>query len=83
MDNKQILTLEDKKKLKLNAVTDIASFSEDYLEISTSLGTVSVEGTGMKIESLSHENGDIVINGEISGIFYQNKVQKKKIFRNK
>ena len=83
MDNKQTLILEERKKLRLNAVSDIASFSDDYLELSTILGKLCVEGEGMKIESLSHESGEILISGEISGIFYQHQSLKKKSTKKK
>ena len=83
MDNKQTLVLEERKSLKVNGVADIASFSEDYLELSTVMGTLCVEGAEMKIEELSRDTGAILIKGEITGVFYNNKSQKKKIFKTK
>lgn len=83
MDNKQTLVLEERKRLKVNGVSDIASFSEEYLELSTIMGTLCVEGGEMKIEELSRDTGTILITGEITGVFYNNKNQKKKLFKNK
>ena len=82
---KQSLLLENRKALSLNGVSFVESFTDNYVELSTKLGVVLVEGKDLKIESLDQESGQIRIIGEISGIFYsESKSQKgfwKKLFK--
>lgn len=78
----QSVVLENKKKLTIDSVVNVESFSDDYLEISTELGRISVEGKALKIEELRQENGKILITGEIDGIFYKESKTKKGLFGN-
>ena len=80
MTEKQMLVLENRKKLTIDGVLNIDSFDDDYLEISTSLGKMVIEGKDLKIEELRQENTKILISGEISGIFYKENRIKKGFF---
>jgi sporulation protein YabP len=65
-------------------VINVESFDEEYLYISTKLGNIGIEGKGLKIESLTKEDGKILITGEIKGIFYYEEKPKRgigKIFK--
>lgn len=85
VNEKQTLLLESRKKLTIDGIIDVESFREDYLELSSNLGKIEVEGSNLKIEELRREDGKIYITGEISGVFYgDNKIGKKifgKVFR--
>ena len=73
----QNLTLESRKKLVIDGIINVESFSDDYLELSSTLGSIGIEGNELKILELCQESGKILITGEISGIFYrENKKQK-------
>ena len=67
---KQSLILENKKLLTLNGVCFVESFADNFVELSTNLGVVTVDGKDLKIEALNQGTGEIRIIGEISGIFY-------------
>ena len=73
--------LTNKEKLVLNGVKNVESFGEDYLVLSTMLGELTVEGKYLKIESLTKENGEIVIHGKICGIFFKDPEGEKGFFR--
>lgn len=79
---KQTVLLEDRKKLVIDAVINVGSFNDDYLEISTNMGDITIEGRNLKIEELRHENGKILISGEISGLFYNEQKRTKGFFGN-
>lgn len=68
---KQTVILENRARLIIDGVINVESFNDDYLEISTRLGEISVEGSNLKIEELRQDNGKINITGDISGIFYK------------
>ena len=70
------LNIKERSRLTLNGVINVDSFDESYVTLSTSEGRVSVEGQGLKIESLVREGGEIEITGKISGVYYSE--QKKK-----
>ena len=82
ISNKQTVILENRKRLTIDSVKNVESFNDDYLEISTGLGDICIEGTDLKIEELRQENGKILITGEISGLFYKEAKQTKKLFGN-
>ncbi len=64
------LTVKERGRITLNGVTNVASFDEGYVTLDTSEGRISVEGQGLKIESLCRDGGVIEIVGRIDGVFY-------------
>ena len=63
----------------MSGVDDISSFDEaEILAQSDSVG-ISIEGENLKIERFDAENGELIVNGKINGLFYYTKeVSKKK-----
>ena len=76
LQKNQNVSLLNFKVLTMNGVIDIAAFDEGYILLETSVGNISIEGNNMKIDSLSSETGEIVIHGDISG-FYTNQREKR------
>lgn len=74
------LHIAGREMLKLNGVTNIESFDPDYVALIIDGGRLTVEGEGLKIESLSRDNGEIEIKGSIRGVFYTNKAKREGIF---
>ena len=74
---KQLLILENKRKLTLDSVNNVENFNDNYVELATKLGVVAVEGNDLKIEALDQQTGKIYIVGEISGVFYSNATPRK------
>lgn len=73
--------INNREKLVINGVLNVESFGEEYLVLNTSLGEVTVEGEDLKIESLTKENGEILIIGKINGFFYKDEKSEKGFFR--
>ena len=82
-DKKQNLILTDRKRLEIDNVVNVDSFNDDYLEISTALGVIVVEGRMLKIEELRRDLSKIMVKGEIDGIFYKNDKPRTGIFKKK
>ena len=74
MDNtdiNQTLYVENRKKLIVDSVVNVGVFNEDYLELTTKLGCLCVEGCDLKIEELRQDESKIIVTGTISGLFYK------------
>ncbi len=79
-NGKQTLILKNRESLTIDGVDDVLAFSEEYLELSSNLGTIFVEGEGLKIEELSRETSVVSIKGHISGVFYKEGKAEKGFF---
>ena len=79
-EEKGRLTVTDRRLISIDGVEAVLSFEEDYLSLETSLGSLSVEGEGLKIENLSKDKGQILIRGRIDGVYYTKEKPRKKLF---
>ena len=70
----------DRSTLIASGVLFVESFDEAALMISTVLGELIIEGKSLKIEEFSKEEGTIRICGKISGYYYNEPREKKKLF---
>ena len=64
------LTLNERKNLTLSGVTEVVSFDENTVVLSTTMGVLEVQGENLQLKSLSIEGGQVGVDGEISGLFY-------------
>ena len=64
------VTIEDKRVFYMGGVLDIRGFDEEGVVLETGEGRVHVEGNDLRIESLSREDGGVVIRGEIDGVYF-------------
>jgi sporulation protein YabP len=78
MQGGQNIIISDKKKVEINEVTSVRSFDEDGVLLETSLGRISVEGADLRIENFEKLTSKILITGNIYGVFYVEKREKKK-----
>ena len=60
----QGIILENRKKLTISGMTDVDSFDEKTICLYTQLGELTVQGTGLHIDSMSIDSGDMTISGE-------------------
>lgn len=78
MQSSQRITVTDRKSVEIDAVTSVRAFDEDGVLLETPLGKISVEGHDMKIENFEKASGKILITGNVIGVFYLEKADKKK-----
>lgn len=72
------LTLSDRRRLTVSGVDDVESFDEQALTLFTSEGTLSVRGSGLKIEKLAIDGGELLVEGRIDSLEYTDApVQRK------
>ena len=77
---KQTLTVNNREELHLDGVLNVEGFDEGYVSLSTVGGRVVIEGTNLKIEALTKENGVILISGKIDGVLYSDEKGRSGIF---
>lgn len=76
-EKKSVLSLESRKKLTLNGVIEVVSFNEEQIVLNTNLGTLNIRGTGLKMNKLDVQNGDVIIIGTVNSCIYTNSEIKK------
>ncbi len=82
----QNIFIENRKKMSVSGVEEVANFNEEIITMFTTLGQLTIKGRGMHISHLSVETGDAEIEGEISALAYSDNMSKKsgilsKLFR--
>lgn len=75
------LVLESKRKLTLTGATEVVRFDEDFVELNTELGPVTVEGSDLKLKCLSLDTGTVVVEGEINSFSYSEPIRRRRLFR--
>lgn len=74
------LTLEGRKLLSLSGIEDVISFDENGMLLLTSEGTLTVDGSDIRIVTLSVQTGELCVEGRICGLYYVDKAAKKSGF---
>ncbi|MCI8272954.1 MAG: sporulation protein YabP [Clostridia bacterium] len=73
----QNLVLENRKKLSVSGVNDVLSFDDQVVMVDTELGLLTVKGENIRINKLSLDTAEVIIDGDISSLSYtQNKLEK-------
>lgn len=68
------LILEERKKLSVSGVSDVDSFDEETVTVFTNLGELVVSGSGLHINRLSVETGELILEGNIRSLVYHEEV---------
>ncbi|MEG0772568.1 sporulation protein YabP [Clostridium sp.] len=79
VENKRsFLSLENRKKMNLDGVTEIVSFNDEQILLKTVLGNMDIRGEELKMNKLDVQNGDVVISGNITYIVYTSEEKKQR-----
>lgn len=73
----QNLILESREKLSASGVVDVISFDDQVVIMQTELGMLTVKGDDLRINKLSIDTSEVVIEGEISSLTYSDKEYDK------
>ena len=72
------VSIFNRDRAELAGVTEVESFHDTEILLSSPFGDISVEGENLKIEKFNSENGELILNGSINGMFYYEKKPPKK-----
>ena len=62
----QNLVLENRQKLSISGVNDVLSFDDQVVVLETELGLLTVKGENLRVNKLSIDTSEVVLEGEIS-----------------
>lgn len=71
------IILEERGKLSVSGVVDVQSFDEEQVLLETVRGMLLVCGQGLHIERLQLEAGELLVQGEVSLLEYDDSVQPR------
>ena len=66
----QMLILRDRNLLEVRGVTDVVRFDEENVVLSTSCGTLTVEGASLHVQVLNLEQGTVTVDGRVDALLY-------------
>ena len=73
----QNLILENREKLTISGVIDVLSFDDQIVILETELGMLTIKGDDLRINKLSIDTQDVIIEGNINTLTYSEKEEKK------
>mgnify|MGYP001077691832 CR=1 FL=1 len=74
----QNLVLENREKLSISGVIDVLSFDDQIVILETELGMLTIKGDNIRINKLSIDTTEVVLEGEITSMSYTDKEITKK-----
>ena len=67
-EKKSNMTLENRRRLFLTGVMEVISFNEEKILLNTSLGMLTIKGSGLKMNKLDVQNGEVMIIGMVDSL---------------
>ena len=74
----QSLILENREKLTITGVVDVLSFDDQIVIVETQLGLLTIKGEELRINKLSLDSSEVIIDGEIFNLGYSEAGMNKK-----
>ena len=74
----QNIVLENREKLSISGVLDVLSFDDQIVILETELGLLHVKGENLRINKLSIDTSEVIVEGEVSSLSYSDKDSNKK-----
>lgn len=74
----QNLILENREKLSISGVLDVLSFDDQVVIVETELGLLTIKGENLRINKLSIDTSEVIVEGQIYNLAYsENDLDKK------
>ncbi len=65
------IIMEERAKLSVSGVSEVESFDEGLIVMNTEKGTLFIKGSELHVEKLSLDSGEVMIEGHIDGLDYE------------
>lgn len=80
----QNIILENREKISISGIVEVRNFDEDIINLDTTLGELTIKGKNLHIAKMDVDSGDIIINGNIYGLVYNDNIKSSfwsKVFK--
>lgn len=74
----QNLILENREKLSVSGVLDVLSFDDQVVIMDTELGLLTVKGENLRINKLSIDTSEVIVEGSIYNLGYSEEQEQNK-----
>lgn len=74
------IVIEGKRRMRITGVTDVESFQDDEMTVITTVGTLTVWGDSLKLGKLNPEDGQVLLEGDIVTIEYEQPQPERRPF---
>lgn len=65
------LTLDARSRLSMSGVTEVESFDENTILLTTTRGPMTVHGQHLHLQQLSLSGGEVLIEGKVDAVLYE------------
>ncbi len=69
-EKKHTVRMEERSSLHLTGILSVIGFREEEVELESSLGICQITGTGLHMEKLDLETGQVILTGKIISLYY-------------
>ncbi|MBM7623884.1 sporulation protein YabP [Sporohalobacter salinus] len=80
--SKHRIKLDDRELMEVSGVLEVINFSEEQVSLDTELGPLLILGEDLNIQQLNLDNGELVVDGYISGLDYSQDSNNGGVFSN-
>ena len=74
------VAMENRNKMSMTGVIDVSTFSEDKIEVITNMGTLTVKGKKLNVNTLNTDTGELKLTGEVKSCEYSESRRKESLF---
>jgi sporulation protein YabP len=67
-----------RKTAHISGVKQVISFDDNSVLLLTECGELLLEGSGLKVDELNVQSGDVAVSGEVSALIYTDETPRKK-----
>ena len=64
------LIMQERHLVELTGVSDVGNFDENSVSVCTSLGELTIRGSGLHIRQLDLASGSLAVEGRIDSLLY-------------
>lgn len=72
------IALIDRDELTVDGVVNLGSFDEHEIVMETEQGVLIIKGDALNIKQLNLEKGNIIVDGTVKSLVYEDEVRNKK-----
>ena len=73
--------MENRKTLRISGVLDIDGFTDSKVILNTTMGELIIKGEDLHINTLTADNGDFQLTGNIASLIYSSFPSTSNIFK--